>query len=103
MDLRLLHRRVAGEEVEVAAFLGLADMSAEERAVAALVMRRRRFPGLLAARHLLVRDGKVQLAARHVELDDVAVAHQGEPSADEGFRREMQAGAAVARAAHPPT
>src|SRR5438552_1332854 len=101
MDLRLLHRHVAGEEVEVATLLGLADMGAEEGAVAALVMRRRRLPSLLAARQLVIGDGEMQLAAGHVELDDVAVAHQGERSADEGFRRYMEDAGAVARAAHP--
>ena len=87
MDLRFLHRDVAGQKVEVAALLRLADMGREERAIAALVMRLRRFPRRLAARQLVIRDGEMQRARGDVELDDIAIANQRQRSTDEGLRR----------------
>ena len=49
---------------------------------------------------LLVAHLHAQAAGGHVEFDDVAVAHQRERPADEGFRRDVQHAGAVARAAH---
>src|SRR5215510_12762161 len=64
VNLRLGDLPLAGEEVEVAAFVGLSDMGGEHGAVAAHVVRRRRLPGRAAARKLLVADMQVDAAGR---------------------------------------
>ena len=93
--------RRALEEIEVAALVGLRDVLLVERAEAALVARRRRLPRGAAARELGVAHLELELARRHVELDQVAVPHERERTADERLRRDVQHARAVARAAHP--
>src|SRR5690349_8029747 len=83
MNLRLRHLAGGGEEVEVAAVVGLADVLGEHRAVAARIFRRRLLPGGTALRHFLVADVEMNLAGRHVDLDLVAGLHKGERTADE--------------------
>ena len=56
MDFRLRNRSAGGKEIEIAAFVGLADMLRIERAIAARVARRWRLPGGAPARELLLRD-----------------------------------------------
>ena len=68
MNLRLGDLPLASEEIEVAAFVGLADMLREHRAVAANVMRRRRRPGGAAAGELLVADMQMDAASIDVDL-----------------------------------
>src|SRR3954469_9506956 len=72
------NRRRAFEEVEVAALVRLLDVAREDRAVAALVLRRRPLPGLLARLEFLFRDLQVQRLLVRVELDQVAGFHQRE-------------------------
>src|ERR1700730_10815509 len=62
VNLRLGDLPLAGEEVEVAAFVGLADMGGEHGAVAARVARRRRLPGRTPAGELLLCDIEVDAA-----------------------------------------
>src|SRR5262245_35343780 len=87
MNLRLGDLPLAGEEVEVAAFVGLADMGGEHGAVAAHVMRRRLLPGGAAAGELLVADMQMDAAGVDVDLDLVAGLHEGERAADITLRR----------------
>src|SRR5262249_53034242 len=97
MDLRLGYLPLAGEEVEVAAFVGLADMGGEHGAVAARVARRRRFPGRAPAAEFVLCDSEVDAAGGDIDLDRVAGAHEGERPADETFGRHVQDAGAVAR------
>src|SRR5712692_5998027 len=69
MNLRLRGRLGAGEEIEIAALVGLADMGGEHRAVAARVARRRRPPCGAAAVELVVADMQVDAARRDIDLD----------------------------------
>src|SRR5882724_93052 len=100
MNLRLGHRRLALQEIEVAALVGLADVLGEHRAIAARIFRRRLFPGGLAAGHLGVADMQMDRALVDVDLDLVAGLHEVERPADEALRRDVQDAGAVARAAH---
>src|SRR5437899_1003921 len=54
-----------------------------------------------AARQLRIAHFEVQPAARRVELDRVAVAHQGDRAARGCFGRSVQDAGTVTRAAHP--
>src|SRR5687767_2584008 len=67
IDHRLTHRcaEIGFEKVEVAAFVGLQDVTAEHPAVAAFEARRRWFPRGLAARELVVTHLEVDAARRH--------------------------------------
>src|SRR5262252_6815472 len=56
VNLRFGNLPLAGEEIEIAAFVGLADMGGEHGAVAAQVAWSGRFPGRTAAVELLLRD-----------------------------------------------
>src|SRR5690348_9632156 len=76
MNLRLRHRRLALQEIEVAALVGLTDMLGEHRAVAARIFRRRLFPGGLAAGELSVADVQMDRALVDVDLDLVAGLHE---------------------------
>src|SRR6266446_6002023 len=69
MNLRLRGRLRAGEEIEIAALVGLADVLREHRAVAARVAGRRRLPGGAAAAKLVVADMQVDAAPSDVDLD----------------------------------
>ncbi len=75
-------------------------MLGEQAPVAACVARRRLPPCRAAPVELLIAHLHAQAPSGDVELDDVAVAHQSERTADKGFRRDMQDAGAVARAAH---
>ncbi len=88
------------QEIEIAAFVGLADVLRIHGAVAARVTRRRLFPGGAAARQLLVRHVQMDAALVDIDLDLVAGLHEGERTADEAFRRHVQDAGAVAGAAH---
>src|SRR5438876_410382 len=90
MNLRLGHRRLALEKIEVAALVGLADVLGEHRAVAARVFRRRLFPGSLAAGQLAVADVQMDRALVDVDLDLVAGLHEVERAADKALRRDVQ-------------
>src|SRR5262249_8592207 len=72
VNCRCGNLRLAGEEIEIAAFVGLADMGGEHGAVAAQVAWRGRFPGRAAAVELLLRDVEVDAPRRHVHLDRIA-------------------------------
>jgi hypothetical protein len=56
VDFRLRDRFSGPEEIEIAAFVGLAYMLRIERTITARVARSRLLPGGTAARELLVRD-----------------------------------------------
>src|ERR1700751_1498838 len=99
MDFRVRRRRGALEKIEVASLVRLAHMLREQPPVAAAIARRRLPPGGAALLELLVAHLQAQAPAGDVEFDDVAVAHESERAADEGFRRDMQDAGAVARAA----
>src|SRR6188472_1081865 len=100
MNLRLRHRRLALEKIEVATLVGLADVLGEHRAVAARIFGRWLLPVGLAAGHLGVADVKMDAALVDVDLDLIAGLHEVERATDEALRRDMQDACAVARAAH---
>src|SRR4051812_2551859 len=90
----------AGEEIEVAAFVGLADMSGEHGPVAAQVAWWRRLPGRLATSEFSLADVQMNAARRHVDLDGIPGAHECQRPADEALRRHVKNAGAVAGAAH---
>src|SRR5262245_53493719 len=100
MDFRLGNLPLAGEEIEVAAFIDLSDMDGENVAIAASVARRRLFPGLVPAIDFSLAYVEMNPPRRHVHLDRVAVLDEGQRPADEALRRDMQDAGAVARPAH---
>src|SRR5262244_2156316 len=59
VNFRFGNLPLAGEEIEIAAFVGLADMGGEHGAVAAKVARRGLFPGRAPAVEFLLRDVQV--------------------------------------------
>src|SRR5262245_35542291 len=65
VNFRLGNLPLAGEEIEIAAFVGLPDMGGEHGAVAAKVARRGLFPGRTAAVEFLLRDVQVNTPCRH--------------------------------------
>src|SRR5262245_44645583 len=91
---------LAGEEVEIAAFVGLADMGGEHGAVAAKIARRRWLPGRTAAVELLLAHVQMDAPRRDVDLDLVTVLDECQRTADEALRRHVQNAGAVAGAAH---
>src|ERR1700678_3692383 len=99
MYLRLGDACGAFEKIEVAAFVGLADMLRIHRAVAAGIAWRRRRPGGAPAGQLLLADMEMNFSRRHVDLDVVAGLHQRDRAADKALRRDVQDAGAVARAA----
>src|SRR5690606_19121986 len=99
MYLGLGRRRAREQEIEIAAFVGLAYMLREHRAIAALVMRLRRRPGGFPTRQRVIADMQMNAPVLHIHLDLVAGLHEGERSADEALGRDMQDAGAVARAA----
>ena len=88
------------QKIKIAAFVRLRDALREERAVAALVNDFWLLPGGAALGELGVADFEFKLARGDIELDHVAVAHEGERAADKRFRRHMQHAGAVRSAAH---
>src|SRR4249920_750473 len=85
VNFRLGNLSRSGEEIEVAAFVGLADMSGEHGTVAARIARRRRLPGRATAGELLLAHIQMDAARRHVDLDGIAGAHECQRPADEAF------------------
>src|SRR5712692_10009732 len=69
VNFRLGNLPLAGAEVEIAAFIGLADMGGEHGAVAAKVTWRGLFPDRTTAVELLLCDVQMDAARRHVHLD----------------------------------
>src|SRR5437764_14417481 len=100
VDLRLGDAALAGEEVEVAALVGLPDMGAVHGAIAARVARRRRLPGGAPRVELLLAHMQMNAARAHIDLALVAGVHEGQGAADKTFRRDVQDAGAIARAAH---
>src|SRR5215813_12021861 len=91
--LRCLSPRM--QKIEVASLIGLRDVSAEERAEATLVTRRRRRPSGAAARHLFFVDQQIQFSSRHVQFDQISVARERQRPADVTFWRDVQHAGAV--------
>jgi len=99
MNLRFILRIFAHQKIEIATAIRLQHMPLMQGTETTLKTRLGARPGRPALRQFLVRDFDVQLARRHVEFDQIAVANKCERSADEGFRRDMQHTGAIARAA----
>src|SRR2546422_3212538 len=99
VDLGFGSRSGAFQKIKIAAFVSLADVLREERAVAALELARRGFPRALALHHLCVVDQDLQAAARHIELDRVAGPDERERPADPGLGRDVEHAAAVCSSA----
>ena len=95
MYLRLANGRGALEEVEVAALVGLRDVTGVEVTVAAGIGDLARLPVRAPRRELFIRHLQRQLPRRDVELDDVAVPDEGQRAADERLRRDVQDARAV--------
>src|SRR5439155_14839564 len=89
------------QEVKVAALVGLEDVPEVEPAVAADVTGCGGAPHSAAADQLGGGDVQLEAAAGDVQLDLVAIPHEGERSADGGFGGDVQDDSAVGRAAHP--
>src|SRR5262249_31984408 len=102
VNFRLGNLPLAGEEIEIAAFVGLPDMGGKHGPVAAKIARRGLLPGRAAAVELLLRDVQMDAPRRHVHLDRVASLNERQGPAHEALRRHMQDAGAVARAAHAP-
>src|SRR5258708_2792748 len=83
------------QEIEIAAFIGLLDVAREHPAIAALEAAFGLLPFGAAFCEFGLGHIEIDGARGDVEGDAVAVAHQGERSADEGFRRHMQDAGAV--------
>src|SRR5213596_1319376 len=90
VDFRFGNLPLAGEEIEVAAFVGLPDMGGEHGAIAAGVARRGLLPGCAAAIELFLGDVEMDAPRRHVQLDRVAGFYEGQWATDKTFRRHMQ-------------
>src|SRR5436189_3247884 len=100
VDFRLGNLPPAGEEIEIAAFVGLADMGGEHCAIAAHVARRRLLPRRAAVVELFLADVQMDATRRHVHLDGVPGLYERQRPTDEALRRNMQDAGAVARATH---
>src|SRR5438128_538596 len=100
MNFRLGNRAERCEKIEIAAFVGLADMLRVKRAVAAWVTWCGLFPGSAAAGNFFVQNVQMDAARGHIDFDLVAGLDEGKRTANEAFRRHMQNAGAVARAAH---
>src|SRR5260221_7751979 len=61
------------EEIEVAALVGLLDVTREHPAIAALEAWRRRLAGGTPPRELVIRHVQPNAARRHVDADQVAI------------------------------
>ena len=72
VDLGLRDGRASGEEVEVAAFVGLGRVPDEDRPVPAPVIRSRRLPRGAAVFEIGFIDQQREAPVRDVELDEVA-------------------------------
>jgi len=90
MDLGIGRRRATFEEIEIAALVGLRHVLEVERSETARVMRLGRRPGRLSRREFRIADRERQLARRNVDLDQVAVANEGERTSDVRFGRDVQ-------------
>src|SRR5580658_1468100 len=105
-DLRLLRVRLRvaaalGQEVEVAALVGLGNVLAEQGAVAALELRRGGLPLAAALSQGPFGHIQRQLAGRDVQRDEVARLDESQRAADERLGSHMQHAGPIARAAHP--
>src|SRR5262249_38700511 len=102
VNLRLGDAALAGEEVEVAAWGGLAGVGGERGAVAARMGRRRLLPGGGAAVELVVADVQMDAARGDIDLDLVAGRNESERPADIALGCHVQDASAVAGPAHAP-
>src|SRR5215470_7978191 len=75
MNLRFRNSGAGLQEIEVAAFVGLADMGGEHRPVAAPVTRLGWMPGGAAAGQILFADVQMDAAVGDVDLDLVTRLH----------------------------
>src|SRR5688500_4935564 len=78
------------QEIEIAALVGLLDVTREHEPVTALIARLRRLPCRAPLGELAFRYVKADAPPSHVERDNVAAAYQRERSADVGFGRDVQ-------------
>src|SRR4051812_41658095 len=101
MDFRFGDALSAFEEIEVAAFVGLACVLREYSVIAARVITRRRLVGLAPLGNLFVAQMHMDRALRYIHCDRIAVPSGGEWTADLRFRRHMQDARTIARTAHP--
>jgi len=83
VDFRFGRGRRAFEEIEVATLVRLGDVLLIQRPEAAFVLRRGSLPPGAAPRQFVIADLQFQPARGHVEFDEVAVAHEGERTANE--------------------
>src|SRR5580658_8524583 len=100
MNLRLRRWLAALQEIEIAALIGLADMSRIHGAVTPRITWWRRRPRRAASRKFIVSDVQMNLARRDIDLDFVAGFDQRQRAADKTLRCHVQDARAVARAAH---
>jgi len=91
----------AGEEIEVAARVGLLDMLGVKPGPAPRGGPRRRGPRGAAGRELVVWDVEGKRAVRDVERDPVAGADQGQGAADRRLWCHVQEHGAICGAGHP--
>src|SRR6266436_1900191 len=96
------HRGTAStdKEIEIAAAISLQDPLDVEPLIAAFHEKSWRAPAPAALEKLRFADVEVQATRRHVQLDRIAVAYQGERTADSRFRPRVQDDGAICCAAH---
>src|SRR5215213_1142231 len=94
------HEAARGQEVEVAALVGLGDMALVEGREGALVTQSCRFPFGAAALQFLLVDPHVEAPCLYVKLHEVAGLEQAERPAYGGLGRDMEDASAVVRATH---
>src|SRR5690349_20294354 len=95
VDLRILDRARACQEVEVAAIVGLHNVFAEHGAVASSVMRRRWLPRTTTACDLRVVHQQVEARALGIEAHQVAITNQRDRPANTAFRARVQHAGAI--------
>src|SRR5262245_52715409 len=100
MNLGLGNRAGRGKKIEIAAFIGLADMWRVQRDVAERVPRRGLLPGGTAAGNFLITHVKMDPARGDIHLDLVAGSDEGKRPADKAFRSNVKNAGSVAGAAH---
>src|SRR5262249_20885364 len=102
VNFRLGNLPLAGEEIEIAAFVGLPDMGGEHGTVAAKVAWRGLFPGRAAAVEFLLSDVEADGPRRPGHLDRVAGVHEWPWPGHGGLPRPMQGAGGGARAGYWP-
>ncbi|EYS98004.1 hypothetical protein CF68_31230 [Cupriavidus sp. SK-4] len=91
---------LCSQKIEVTADIGLTDMLEVKHAIAAVESRLRRRPFGSAPFQFLLADQKVQPPSRHVQFNQITIAHKRQGTANVRFRCNVKHAGTIARAAH---